>query len=854
MTDIIGSSRLWEAHPQVMREVVHEVTELIAQLVADHRGRLIKSKGEGDSTFSVFEDPKSAIDAGASIQQELTARVWAKDLRISVRLAVHSGEAFSRSEDFFGTTINRCARIREAGHAGVVLVSNSTAELVKSQTLLRSLGVHRLRDLALPEEIWTPTLGDIPQLRTLSVQQNNLPVQLSPFVGREEALQSLRAHILKERMVTILGLGGVGKTRIVIQAGADMIDRFENGVWFVDLGSCRSIESIMQAFAAAISVGGIADTASIIEAIGETQKRLLIFDNAQDSVDDLRLVVEPLLLALPELHVVATSREALRLNSERIFRLQPLTTPVEGATLEEALQTESAALFVGRAKMKFEAFDLREDNLVAVVDILARLEGIPLAIEQAAALAGTLSPTEIAKSLRSTFNLLEEVDLQSGVRHKSLRATLTWSVQLLNESERELLIALAHIVGSFDHETAVALSPVHGLGGEACVRGIRTLLDKSLLMSVEAKDHMRFRLFEVVRQHAKELSIRSSDTYACLDAWAISCATACDSKLDSGEQAAAVDKLRFSTADLDQACLRLGEARSYRLVDLVWGLRRHWLREGRLEFGIKQLSRSLDLLEDEPRRGRFLNALGAFYWKAGRLAEAEQTYRQSLDLCTAAKDLEAEAAVLTNIAILAGERHDSSLAIEAYERSVHVFEALRDELRMGIALLNLGSELRDAKRLEDSVANLERSETTFRRLGDNSRLSLTLINLADTLVAMDKVEDAFDALAESFQLLSIVQDPYGVGVACMNVGQLLCAVEKRPEAYEILECAKAIVQSRTVELGNSNMIRIEEMQSLCGQKLSRSERRQIALRARARKLDSIINYARTLLDSNRSHS
>lgn len=461
-TDMEGSSRAWDSYPSETRAALQRHDEIVAREVEGHNGAIILERGEGDSVFAVFTRGSDAVAAAFDIQRAFQKEPWPSHVPVRLRMAIHTGEALA---DYRGPDINRAARIRAIGHGEQILLSGVTAEIVREtlpeNAALMDLGQHRLRDLAETEHVFQlahPELREeFPPLKSLGNFRQNLPVQLTSFIGRERERETVRALINNHRVVTLVGSGGCGKTRLAIQVGAELLEQFPDGVRFVDLAPLSDPSLIVDGIAAAVEVKveqGDAKDDALIRTLQDT-KTLIILDNCEHLVGACADAVSVLLRTGEHLRILATSREPLGLPGESTWRVPSLSLP-DGATIVEELGAcEAIQLFVDRAAAARQGFALSAGNAQTLVDICRTLEGMPLAIELAAARVKALSPREIRDRLSDRFRLLTG----GRGRHQTLRSAIDWSYDLLSEQERVLFRRLSVFAGSFDLAAVEAIWP-----------------------------------------------------------------------------------------------------------------------------------------------------------------------------------------------------------------------------------------------------------------------------------------------------------------------------------------------------------------------------------------------------------
>jgi predicted ATPase/class 3 adenylate cyclase/DNA-binding CsgD family transcriptional regulator len=506
LADVEGSTRLWEADADVMAAAVDRLDGLVAEIVGRHRGVRPVEQGEGDSFVVAFTRASDAVSCALDLQRAGTAP-------IRMRVGIHTGEAQLRGDgNYVGTAIARCARLRDLAHGAQTVLSATTANLMMDRlpagAWLKDLGVHRLRDLGRPERVYQlcyPDLAvDHPPLRSPDVYEHNLPVQLTSFVGRRAELAEVAALIGEARLVTLTGSGGAGKTRLAVQLAAENLAGFPDGVWLAELAPISDPNLVGTAVSTALGLRDepfVSASDALVRHLGDKQS-LLVIDNCEHLIGACADLVETLLRACPSLSILATSREPLGVVGEVTWRVPPLTLPADAGATDVLEGSEAVVLFRDRARLVRPGFEINAGNAAAVADIVRRLDGIPLAIELAAARIKAFSPTQISSMLHDRFNLLTGGARTAVPRQQTLRASVEWSHELLSAPERVLFRRLAVFPAGFDLAAAEAV----GQGGELAAREVidqlALLVDKSLVLA-EGDEH-RYRLLETVRQLADE--------------------------------------------------------------------------------------------------------------------------------------------------------------------------------------------------------------------------------------------------------------------------------------------------------------------------------------------------------------
>ncbi len=516
-TDLEGSTRLWQEHPEAMQSALAHHDEILRDAVEKCGGVVVKTTGDG--LHAAFARARDALAATVHAQLALGAEDWVLPQPIRVRMGLHTGEAEVRSGDYYGPAVNRAARVSAAGHGGQILVSHATEELVRDDLPagagLVDLGEQRLRDLERPERVFQLTHGglaaDFPPVRSLDAYPTNLPAQRTSFVGREREVADVAAALVTARLVTLTGVGGVGKTRLALQVAAEVLPHRADGVWLCELAPVSEPDAVPEAILSAVRASG-GETAAgtnlpAIEVLVRYLARrevLVVLDNCEQVLSAVAEVVDDLLRRCSGTSVLATSREGLGLPGEQIVAVGTLAVPATDATADAARAGDAVRLFADRAAAAKRGFVVSDDNVGAVVDVCRRLDGIPLAIELAAARVRMLTPAQIAERLDERFRLLTGSLRGTASRHQTLRAAIDWSYDQLDEAERSLLARLAVFAGHFDLDAAESVAVGGDVDAFSVLDIVGQLVDKSLVVATDTTDVMSFRLLETIRQYAEE--------------------------------------------------------------------------------------------------------------------------------------------------------------------------------------------------------------------------------------------------------------------------------------------------------------------------------------------------------------
>ncbi|MEP6665383.1 MAG: NB-ARC domain-containing protein [Nocardioidaceae bacterium] len=592
-TDVEGSTRMWEESPDLMMRALEQHDEVIDQAVDAHAGVSVKPRGEGDSRFIVFADADDAVRAIADIQAGLGSVDWVTPRPLVVRASLHTGMADLQLGDYYGSVVNRAARLRAIAHGGQTVLSRSTWELVRDRlpdgVTVRDMGEHRLKDLTLPEHVHQLTVAglrdDFPALASIGGVPNNLPIQPTDFVGRQAELTEAERLFTQTRLLTIMAPGGSGKTRLGIQVAADLTSDFPDGAFFIALADVGSSRDVVQAVAESLglALSSDEDMQTQLLAYLTSKRQLLVFDNFEHVIDAAALVTA-ILGSAPQLKVLVTSRAKLNVTGETVFTLGGLETSWRSP--EEALQASGVQLFIDAAKRARPRFELEPEDLASLAKILEMTDGLPLGILLAAAWVDMLPIGEIASEIAKNLDFLETEMGDVPERQRSIRAVFDYSWALLGPQERGIFQALSRFRGGFTREAAQAVAG-------ASLRNLASLVNKSLLAS--SPETGRYAVHELLRQYAEaELKTDAAlceevdEAYAAFYASLMDESAALFVRSDQPTAFAIVEHDIDNVRSAWRYCLAVGDApAARRFVEGLWYLyeMRGWYPAGMSLFG-----------------------------------------------------------------------------------------------------------------------------------------------------------------------------------------------------------------------------------------------------------------------------
>jgi predicted ATPase/class 3 adenylate cyclase len=780
-TDIEGSTRLWEQEPERMRPALARHDALTREAVEANRGRIVKTTGDG--FHAVFDDPLDALAATLQLQLELADSKTTNDVPLRVRSALHAGVDERRDNDFYGPVVNRAARIMNAAHGGQILLSQAVAALIRDRlpqdVALRDLGRVRLRDLTGAEPLYqvlhSKLRQDFPVLRSLEATPNNLPQQVTSFIGRERELAEVKNLLRETRLLTLVGAGGLGKTRLSLQAAADALDMFPDGVWFVELASLTDGQFVAQAVA---SVLGVKEEAGrpVAEALAKyaTERHLLIIlDNCEHLVRACADLANNVLRSGPGARILASSRERLRVAGETAYPVSPMAVPDPNTKISPAAlnEYEAARLFVSRVVAVQPSFALSEQNTPAVAQICHRLDGIPLALELAAARASALTVNAIAERLSERFRLLSRGDQTALPRQQTLRALIDWSHDLLTDKEKVLFRRLAVFAGGYTLDAAEDVGSGGELHPDDIVEVVTQLVEKSLVAHDAAAS--RYRLLDTVREYADERLAESGESGVVRSRhlhFYLALAEKARTELDGPNQVAWLSRLDLERENLLAGHARLdhGDEDGLLGLKLVNALRPYWVKRGLLALGHRVTAEALDRAGARRRdfaRCRGLSDAGQLAYYMGHYDEAVALLEEGLSIAREIGDKGRLKVALYMLGMASIGRGNLALARNCIDEALVLARELGNKRDIA-ATLNARAQLHRMEGEVDTAEPLyDQMLAIARELGDREGVAIGLLNLAMVSVGRGQFERARAMLGDSLSIASeIGSQPVGQSV------------------------------------------------------------------------------------------
>ena len=865
-TDIEGSTRLWEQHPEEMKVAVAKHDEIVRSAIAENSGQVIKQLGDG--FHAVFPAAGDAVAATVDAQLRLGAQEWDLPAPLVARMGLHSGEAEERAGDYYGSSVNRAARLMATAHGGQVVLSLATQELVQDDlsmdTELADLGSHLLKDLTRPEHVFQvvhPGLrSEFPALRSLEGRPHNLPAQLTDLIGREEELLEVERLVGQTRLLTLAGPGGVGKTRLSLQVAADLLDSFPQGAWFVELAPLVEEEVIAKEVASSLAIQEQADRPVMETLIGtmKDQTLLLTIDNCEHLIEGVAAFADELLRLCPNVRVLTTSRQPLGISGEMVWQVPPLSVPEDDG--DEVEQSPAVQLFAERAAQAASGFALSAEDAPSVVEICRRLDGIPLALELAAAHARVLSPEEIASRLDDRFALLTAARSQLE-RHETLEAAIGWSYELLAKEEQELMRRLAIFRGGFTLEAVEAVCASEAWGAVGALPHLASLVDQSLVIADRLNGSTRYRMLETIREYGwAQLLGEKEDAEAVKRHrdFFIELAELNHRTAQSKDQLEALDIFDIEHDNcrvvLERTVQEGDYTSAFRMAGALswfWWLRAHF---GECRRWYRQLF-AAEADVDPKLRARVLIGAGEFAFRTADSDHAELWLSEAVELGRSSGSKRLEGWALVNLATALVYRSGPDEEFESLiEKAVSVFSEIGDQHGLGYAsfiqalgtLAELSSPGWREEAKQRSLATVEALLPAGRQLGERNLLG-HLLEVRANLAWFDDDEELATALFD--EALEAFIDIGNLGCLSHCVGSVAGFANRRGRSEDALALWWASEELRDSVGVQANYLEREwydRQVAAVTEKMSTEAQEEIETRGRSLTLSEMLELARNV--------
>jgi predicted ATPase/class 3 adenylate cyclase len=814
-TDIEGSTHLLQHLGDVRyAQVLADQRRIMRAAFAHWRGHEFHT--EGDAFLVAFPTAADAVAAAAAALRALAAHPWPDGAPVRVRVGLHTGEAILVGEGYVGLDVHRTNRVMSAGYGGQVLLSQATREHLDGNLpeglSLRDLGEHRLKDLTTPEHLYQLVIpglpGTFPPPKTLDAVSNNLPIQQTSFIGRERETEEVKHLLRSSRLVTLMGPGGAGKTRLAIQVAADLIEDFKHGAWLVELEPLRDPNLVVQTIATTLGVREVAGRALLESLIDYLQPKslLLVVDNCEHLVESCAGTLGALLRVCPTLRVLATSRDALGVAGEATFQIPPLARPDARRrySVDELAQFAAVRLFVERAVQSDSAFALNDSNASPVARITQRLDGIPLAIELAAAQVSTLSAADIDTRLNDRFLLLTG-GRSALPHHQTLRATIDWSYDLLGAGERPLFRRLSVFSGGFALDAVEAICGWDEVDVVDLLDVLTHLVDKSLVHTEARDGDVRYRMLETVRQYGQEKLVEAEEAESLRRrhmAWFLELAEQHEPELRGPEQIQALEALEVEVDNL-RAALQWGGSAGEARADgmrLAAALGRFWEMRGYLSEGLEWLEGFLRVGGGPPSdsRARALYGAAVLALRQGDYTKSEALSSESLRIFRSRGEARGTALSLNLLGLLARNRADIGKAQQYLDESLEISRAAGLPWPRAEALSIMGLTMRRAGNMDGAQTCATESLELWRETGDKRGLAASVSHLGTVARYFADYERARALHEESLALQREIGDKLEITASLISLGAVALEQGDNDRATELFGESLALSE----EMGN----------------------------------------------------
>ncbi|MBS1518832.1 MAG: tetratricopeptide repeat protein [Bacteroidetes bacterium] len=799
-TDIEDNVKLAQENKDIIHDMFLKHNEILKSSIESNNGFVFLVTG--DAFCCSFEKPDDAVTASVEIQKRISAEKWNNETELKVRIGIHSGYAEWNQKGYMGyITLARSQRVMSAANGGQILLSNEAMNgisgVIREKISFRDLGERRLKDLIQSVKLFQPIAegleSDFPPLKTLDARPNNIPVQLTSFIGREKEISTVKNTLSENRLLTLLGSGGTGKTRLALQAGADLIDEFQNGVWFADLASMQDGSLLVMKM---LDIFGITEQQgkNPNEALSDflkSKEMLLILDNCEHMINDCAILSEKLLQYAPKLKILATSREALRSTGETLHHVLPLNfpDPKEQKSPEQLTQYEAVRLFIERALSVNQKFRVNNENASSLAGICYQLDGIPLAIELAAARVNILSLDKIYDKLKDRFKLLTGGNRTSLPRQQTLSAMIDWSYNLLNENEKILFERLAVFSGGWTLDSAENICSDEKLESFEVIDYLTGLLDKSLVISKESSGEMRFNMLVTIREYSLNKLSGDTEIYSRHFEYFKKMCDITESFKNGKEQLEYINQLETEKDNIRSAIKWGKENRTEDTYTLVNDLTEFWNIKGYFSEGYQTC---LSILEKENEvsklsRGKIYYSAALMIYGIGNYKEQEEYAEKSLSIFKEENYLYGMAKCYDLLGIIYNINSTDFEKIEDYHsKAFTIFSELNERGEAASVILNQSFVIHRKGDIKSAIEKKTEALNIFKELKDTHKTYLVQSSLGVIYSRLNEFEKAKSYSEESLSLAYLTGDKYMISINLVSLACIYLGLKNFEKALELI--------------------------------------------------------------------
>jgi len=805
-TDIEGSTKLAQEIPDAYPIIHKQHDDILKEVIKDNEGHIFKIIG--DSFCVSFANVKKAVTASVEIQKRLMTE-QSGEFRIKVRMGIHLGEAEFLNNDYVGyVTLSRSQRIMSTAHGGQILLTQEVFDSLKDETELnvsfKDFGKRKLKDIILPEHIYQLVSdglpSEFPPLKSLDARQNNIPTSITHFIGRDKEINEILKLLPKSRMITLIGAGGTGKTRLALRIGSELIDEFDNGVWITELSPITNPDSVVKEISNILNLKEEADQ-DIFDTLKEflkSKKILLILDNCEHLLDIVAQTTDSLLKSCMNLKIIATSRGSLNIHGETVYRVPPMSMPenVKQESFETLSGYESVKLFLDRAVSINANFKLTSDNIYNVAELCKKLDGIPLAIELAAKRVNVLPVDKILARLDDRFKLLTSGSSTALPRQKTLRAMIDWSYDMLNQNEQLLLQRLSVFMGGWTLEAAEVICSDEEIDEFEVLDMMNSLLDKSLILYSEDKGRGRYGILESIKYYALEKLANKTEIYHKHLEYFLELSSFSEQKGKGLDQLGWLKMMETERDNIRSNIAYAEKEKSEIAVKLVINTFDFWFYRGYFREGLET---SLNILEnvktDDPKqRADLLYRIAFFCYSLGKFSELGKYSNEALELYRSIDDKEGILNSLNIIGLKYYTELDNAEAARINEEALKISNEINSAEGKAKSLYNLSFPIGNLGDVDKSILLKEEALKIARYLRNEHLTAQVLLSLSISIsLRKGDIKKAALLSEQSLALSRSLDDLYLISVNLVHLASLKLYFEDKnyDEAeYILLEAFK----------------------------------------------------------------